>query len=145
MRKACGQKWRHFVHQGLSAYAERRNLLTDDTTSRMSPYIRCGLISLRQMVQEAMAVSEAFLRELAWHDFYAHLLHHFPETSETEWKSEWRGFPWRKDERVFESLVSRANGHPVGGCGNASVATGRLATQSRSDGRRQFPDEAFAN
>ena len=107
------KKWRHFVHQGLSAYAERRNLLTDDFTSRMSPYLRCGLISLRQMVQEAMAVSEAFLRELAWHDFYAHLLYHFPETSETEWKSEWRGFPWRHDEKAFEVWCQGQTGIPL--------------------------------
>jgi len=107
------KKWRHFVHQGLSAYAERRNLLTDDSTSRMSPYLRCGLISLRQMVQEAMAVSEAFLRELAWHDFYAHLLYHFPETSETEWKSEWRGFPWRHDEKAFEVWCQGQTGIPL--------------------------------
>lgn len=107
------KKWRHFVHQGLSAYAERRNLLTDDSTSRMSPYLRCGLISLRQMVQEAMAVSEAFLRELAWHDFYTHLLYHFPETSETEWKSEWRGFPWRHDEKAFEVWCQGQTGIPL--------------------------------
>lgn len=107
------EKWRHFVHQGLIAYAERRNLLTDDSTSRMSPYIRCGLISLRQMAQEAMAVSEAFLRELAWHDFYAHLLYHFPETSETEWKSEWRGFPWRHDEKAFERWCQGQTGIPL--------------------------------
>jgi len=107
------KKWRHIVHQGLRAYAERRNLLTDDSTSRMSPYLRCGLISLRQMVQEAMAVSEAFLRELAWHDFYAHLLYHFPETSETEWKSEWRGFPWRHDEKAFEVWCQGQTGIPL--------------------------------
>jgi deoxyribodipyrimidine photo-lyase len=107
------QKWRRFVCQGLGDYAERRNLLTDYATSRMSPYIRCGLISLRQMAQEAMAVSEAFLRELAWHDFYAHLLHHFPETSETEWKSEWRGFPWRHDEKAFEVWCQGQTGIPL--------------------------------
>jgi len=107
------EKWRRFVHQGLSAYAERRNLLTEDSTSRMSPYIRCGLISLRQMAKEAMAVSEAFLRELAWHDFYAHLLYHFPETTETEWKSEWRGFPWRHDEKAFERWCQGQTGIPL--------------------------------
>jgi deoxyribodipyrimidine photo-lyase len=107
------RKWRQFVGQGLSAYAERRNLLTDDSTSHMSPYIRCGLISLRQMAKEAMAVSEAFVRELAWHDFYAHLLHHFPETTNVEWKSEWRGFPWKHDEEAFERWCQGQTGIPL--------------------------------
>jgi deoxyribodipyrimidine photo-lyase len=59
------------------------------------------------MIREAMPVSEAFVRVLAWHDFFVHLLHHFPETSELEWKSEWRGFPWRHDEKAFERCEKR--------------------------------------
>lgn len=107
------QKWRRFVCQGLSAYAERRNLLTEDATSRMSPYIRCGLISLRKMARDAMGMSEAFVRELAWHDFYAHLLHHFPETTDVEWKREWQGFPWRHDEKAFERWCQGRTGIPL--------------------------------
>jgi len=107
------QRWHRFVHQGLQAYAQRRDALTDDATSRMSPYIRCGLISLRQMARDALSVSEAFVRELAWHDFFSHLLHHFPETTEVEWRSEWRGFPWRHDEKAFERWCEGRTGVPL--------------------------------
>jgi len=107
------KKWRQFAQQYLEAYAERRNFLSEDATSRMSPYIRCGLISLRQMAKEAMVLSEAFLRELAWHDFFAHILHHFPETTDLEWNERWRRFPWRHDEKIFERWCEGQTGIPL--------------------------------
>lgn len=57
-----------------------------------------------------MPVSEAFVRVLPWHDFFVHLLHHFPEISELEWRSEWRSFPWRHDEKALETWCEGRTG-----------------------------------
>ncbi len=107
------QRWHRFVRRNLRSYAQRRHALVDNATSRMSPYIRCGLISLRQMAREAMLVGDPFVRELAWHDFFAHLLYYFPETTEVELRSEWRGFPWRHDEKAFERWCEGRTGFPL--------------------------------
>lgn len=58
-------------------------------------------------------VSKAFLRELAWLDFYAHLLYNFPETTEMEWKGKWCVFPWQHDEKAFERWCQGQTGIPL--------------------------------
>ncbi len=107
------RRWQKYVREHLSTYEQTRNFLTEEASSRMSPYIRCGLISLQQLWRDAKEISEAYVRELAWHDFYAHLLHFFPETVNTEWRPEWRGFPWRHDEQKFEKWCSGQTGIPL--------------------------------
>ncbi len=107
------RRWRNYAQHHLPDYERTRNFLTENASSQMSPYIRCGLISLRQLYQDALEVSEAFVRELAWHDFYAHLLHHFPETTSQEWKSQWRGFEWRQEEKDFERWCNGQTGFPL--------------------------------
>ncbi len=106
-------RWRRYVQHHLPFYEHTRNFLTENSSSQMSPYIRCGLISLRQLCRDALEISETFVRELAWHDFYAHLLHHFPETTTLEWRTEWRGFSWRHDERDFERWCEGKTGFPI--------------------------------
>ncbi|MCS6829130.1 MAG: deoxyribodipyrimidine photo-lyase [Armatimonadota bacterium] len=106
-------KWQRFVATTLPRYQSLRNLPAVEGVSRMSPYIRCGMISLRQMLREAWGVSEQFVKELAWRDFYSHLLHHYPETVNMELRPEWRGFPWRHDEERFERWAKGQTGIPL--------------------------------
>lgn len=107
------RRWRHYAQHHLPAYERTRNFLTTTASSRMSPYIRCGLISLRRLYRDALEVSEAFVRELAWRDFYVHLLCHYPETATREWRSEWRGFAWRHDDRDFARWCAGQTGFPL--------------------------------
>lgn len=106
-------KWQRFVATTLPRYGSLRNLPSVEGVSRMSPYIRCGMISLRQMLREAWGVSEQFVKELAWRDFYAHILYHHPETVQMELRPEWRGFPWRHDEEQFERWAQGRTGIPL--------------------------------
>lgn len=107
------KRWRHYAQNHLPNYEYTRNFLTENSSSQMSPYIRCGLISLRQLYRDALEANEAFVRELAWHDFYAQFLHHFPEIADQEWKAEWRGFSWRRDESDFERWCNGQTGFPL--------------------------------
>lgn len=107
------KQWRTFVEQNLVYYSERRNLPSVPGVSRMSPYVRCGMISLRQMLRDSWGVSEQFVKELAWRDFYSHLLYHHPQTTNMELRSEWRGFPWRHDESDFLRWRDGRTGIPL--------------------------------
>lgn len=106
-------KWQRFMATTLPHYGSLRNLPAVDGVSRMSPYIRCGMISLRQMLRDAWGVSEQFVKELAWRDFYSHLLYHHPETMNMELRHEWRGFSWRHDEEQFERWAKGQTGIPL--------------------------------
>jgi deoxyribodipyrimidine photo-lyase len=59
-----------------------------DGTSALSPYLRFGMLGLRQAVsaaQEAIgqkksAGPDVWLNELIWREFYIQILYHFPVT-----------------------------------------------------------------
>ncbi len=107
------ERWQEFVVRALSRYSTQRNLPAVPGVSHMSPYIRCGLVSLRQMLRDSWGVSEQFVKELAWRDFYSHLLYHHPHTPQTELREDWRGFPWRNDESDFERWTQGKTGVPL--------------------------------
>ncbi len=67
-----------YLARGASGYADARNDMAADATSRLSPYLRFGCISANELVQAAARTSAEFVRQLAWRDFYGQLLAHDP-------------------------------------------------------------------
>ena len=62
-------------------YADLRNDLAADATSRLSPYLRFGSVSANEVVARAGAVgggAAELVRQLAWRDFFGQLLAHDP-------------------------------------------------------------------
>jgi deoxyribodipyrimidine photo-lyase len=68
-----------WVSEGLADYASRRNELSGDGTSGLSADLHLGLLSAAE-VQAASAggsaSANAFVRQVAWREFYHHLLFH---------------------------------------------------------------------
>jgi deoxyribodipyrimidine photo-lyase len=69
-----------FVGRELGGYADRRDDLAAGATSRLSPYLRFGCVSANEVAARAAepAGGEAFVRQLAWRDFFLQLLDHDP-------------------------------------------------------------------
>ncbi len=99
-----------FVENSLANYAEGRDDLAIFATSRLSPHLRFGEISPRQVftaakparrtpeVRQAPARpkgSEKFLAELGWREFNYHLLFHHRDVAETNFDAKFDAFPWR--------------------------------------------------
>jgi deoxyribodipyrimidine photo-lyase len=74
-----------FLRTGAARYAELRNDMAADGTSRLSPYLRFGLVSANEAAHRASQVAgaEEFVRQLAWRDFFGQLLWHDPRLA---WK-----------------------------------------------------------
>jgi deoxyribodipyrimidine photo-lyase len=81
---------RWFVERRVDGCARARNSMATDGTSRLSPYLRFGLISPRQVAAAVTGQGprsggrggrETFVNELLWRDFYAYLLYHRPESA----------------------------------------------------------------
>jgi deoxyribodipyrimidine photo-lyase len=71
---------------GIAAYGEGRNRPDLDATSRLSPYLKYGVVHPRQLL-EGLGRSQGaqrFRAELAWREFYADVLWHHPEST---WKA----------------------------------------------------------
>jgi deoxyribodipyrimidine photo-lyase len=115
--------------RGVHAYADHRNRMDLDGTSALSPYIRFGMIGLRQAVHAAKLAAlpspngrggggegkgaEAWLNELIWREFYIQILYHFPHVTKTAFNKSLANIPWRNDPSEFEAWKEGRTGVPV--------------------------------
>jgi deoxyribodipyrimidine photo-lyase len=110
----------------ITQYHETRNRLDLDGTSALSPYLRFGMISLRQAAAQALSVEQGnratgqpengattWLNELIWREFYISILYHFPYVSKTAFNPALANIPWRNDEADFEAWKTGRTGIPV--------------------------------
>ncbi len=92
-------------------------------TSRLSPHLHFGELSPRQVwhaVQASVSAGTlpegegaAFLRELGWREFSAHLLHHWPRLPEEPLRPEFAAFPWDPDPALYTAWCRGRTGYPL--------------------------------
>ena len=114
-----------FSFKRIYSYGEDRNRMDLDGTSSLSPYLRFGMLGLRQavnMAQQAMVEArgeaseknaEIWLNELIWREFYIQILYHFPYVSKTAFNPSLANIPWRNDEAEFQAWKDGQTGVPV--------------------------------
>ncbi|MGF0224682.1 cryptochrome/photolyase family protein [Dietzia natronolimnaea] len=86
--QAALTRWREFLHEDLTSYGDQRDRPDLDTTSRLSVHLKYGEIHPRTILAELAdhpaADSEGarrFVTELAWREFYADVLWHWPRSA----------------------------------------------------------------
>jgi deoxyribodipyrimidine photo-lyase len=122
---------RRFVEDGLTPYAERRNVPALDGTSRLSPHLRAGTIGIRTVVHATRA-SAAFTGELIWRDFYHQLLHHYPHVAREPFLAAARRIAYRADETAFAAWCDGRTGYPIVDAAMAQLsATGWMHNRLR--------------
>jgi len=111
-----------FAQSPIANYHNNRNRLDLDGTSALSPYIRFGMLSMRQAASAALSVQhstfnekgpETWLNELIWREFYIAILYHFPHVSKTAFNPALGNIPWRNDDAEFEAWKAGQTGIPV--------------------------------
>ncbi|MCX8196552.1 MAG: DNA photolyase family protein [Acidilobaceae archaeon] len=95
-----------------SLYERTRNFPAIDS-SLLSPCIRLGVVSIREVYQKALPKSEAFVRQLAWREFYYWLAYRFPETRKLELRRERRGIKWENDPELMKAFEEGRTGYPI--------------------------------
>tara|TARA_R110000772_G_scaffold238154_4_gene350138 strand:- start:66340 stop:67776 length:1437 start_codon:yes stop_codon:yes gene_type:complete len=113
----------HFLRERVSGYAKGRDHPADNATSRLSPHLRFGEISPRQVWHAARACLQQepmleeqinkFLAELGWREFSYHLLFHFPDIEQAPFKAQFEDFPWLGDEALLKAWQRGQTGYPV--------------------------------
>lgn len=73
--------WHDFLDDRVDRYAEERDRPDLDHTSRLSPYLKFGSIHPRTLLADLGPDHEIFRKELAWREFYAAVLHFWPESA----------------------------------------------------------------
>ena len=120
-----------FTNDHIANYPENRNRLDLDGTSSLSPYLRFGMLGLRQAVHTAkraprdlsrhagdmnVAVprgAEVWLNELIWREFYIQILYHFPHVARSAFNPLLANIPWRNNVSEFEAWKRGETGVPV--------------------------------
>ena len=113
------KRLKDFASKRIFAYDEARNRMDLDGTSSLSPYLRFGMLGLRQAVSAARQASaesrgaEVWLNELIWREFYIQILYHFPHVSQNAFNASLANIPWRNNESEFSAWKNGLTGMPI--------------------------------
>jgi len=130
--------WKAFVASGLDRYEQDRDLLGRNGGSRMSAYLKFGTIHPRTMAADLDTYSPgsaAYLRQLAFRDFYAAVLHHWPRSAWQNWNREFDSIQTDTDaqaQQLFERWKAGTTGFPIVDAGMRELrATGFMHNRVR--------------
>jgi deoxyribodipyrimidine photo-lyase len=83
--EAAVRRWRGFRDDALTDYSDARDRPAVDGTSRLSPYLKLGVVHPRQLLADLGGRrgegASTYVTELAWREFYADVLWHRPRTA----------------------------------------------------------------
>ena len=106
-----------FINSGLNGYSEGRNRPDLPKTSMLSPHIRFGEISIRQIAQSIQdnnnEDSEIFYKELVWREFSYHLLFHFPHLTHSNLQKKFDTFQWENNKDNLIKWQKGLTGYPI--------------------------------
>ena len=112
-----------FLESGVAGYAVQRDRPDRPGTSALSPHLRFGEISPRQVWHAARFAAadrpalagdiDKFLSELGWREFCRHLLFDLPDLAVRNLQPGFDAFPWRKDDTALRSWQRGQTGYPI--------------------------------
>lgn len=118
-------KFGQFVGHGLDDYHNNRDKPAVEGTSKLSAYLELGVVSPKTLARSLQERSPSFpagldkgadtwLTELAWREFYQHLMHFEPRLSRGEnYQLQTQGMPWRDAEDDFVRWCEGNTGYPI--------------------------------
>jgi len=120
-----------FLQERAADYKKNRDFPAIDGTSKLSPYLAIGALSGRQCVQAAWQLKQSmgssfskaadaeegfftWVTELAWRDFYIHILYHCPRVSmHRAFKPETEALHWNTADEHFDAWKNGKTGIPM--------------------------------
>jgi len=134
------KRLRLFGRLKLKSYPEQRDIPAVAGTSILSPYLAVGAVSPQQCLrlalqhrQEAGEGAACWINELAWRDFYQHLVVAFPQICKGRpFKTETARIAWRDAPHDFERWCQGNTGVPIVDAGMRQLlATGWMHNRVR--------------
>ena len=109
----------------IGTYDQKRDLPAEEGTSRLSPFIRHGVLSIRQCYAAAASVHETtrqaatrdavdtWIGELVWRDFYYSILYHNPAIIRANYNAKYNRLTWLSDDAGFTAWCEGRTGYPI--------------------------------
>jgi len=130
------------INPKIESYATNRDRQDLNGTSQLSPYLRFGLISARQVAATAWSAyqaaenpegrkgAEIWLNELIWRDFYIHILYHYPQVRRENFRLP--HVKWDNRPEMFQAWCEGKTGYPsVDAAMHQLVISGWMHNRSR--------------
>jgi len=121
-----------FLGGPIARYHEQRDVPAVDGTSRLSPYLRLGAISIRACLAGALEVksrdrraargARTWIDELLWREFYQAILAEYPRVMNSAFRPEYDGVRWNDDDDAFEAWSQGRTGFPFVDAGMRQLA-----------------------
>ncbi|WP_254767947.1 cryptochrome/photolyase family protein [Salinilacihabitans rarus] len=124
-REAARERLSTFCADDIYRYADERDYPAADATSRLSVHLKWGTVGIRETYaatadaleradgEDARASVEAFRRQLAWREFYAHVLAYNPETVREDFRGYENEIEWRNDPEELAAWKAGETGVPI--------------------------------
>ena len=133
-----------FTADGIRQYQSKRDRLDLDGTSKLSPYLRFGLVSAREAFAQAqIALMQAsddgerleirtWMDELVWREFYTAILYHFPKVLDGPFREDYENLRWRDAPQDLKDWQKGSTGYPiVDACMRQLLETGWMHNRAR--------------
>jgi len=132
---AARERLAHWLAGDIAAYGDRHDRLAGGT-SQLSAHLRFGTLSAREVEERARrrggAGAAAFVRQLAWRDFYAHVLLHHPHNRLLEHQPRMRALDWDDDPALLAAWQAGRTGYPLVDAGMRQLrASGWMHNRAR--------------
>lgn len=102
------------MNRDFSGYDALRNIPSMDGSTRLSPYIRFGVFSIREIYNKIQD-NPPLLSEIIWREFWYHIAFYFPCIYDTEFQERRRSIEWRTDVNSsdFVRFQKGETGYPL--------------------------------
>ncbi len=114
---------KRFLQERCGDYQNDRDFPAIDGTSQISPYLAIGTLSGRQCLTAARQARShggnqegfgSWINEIAWRDFYIHVLYHYPRVSmHRAFRPETEDLRWNPPGDSFEAWKEGRTGIPI--------------------------------
>lgn len=120
---AAQARLQDFLDGDVKGYAADRDRMDRPCTSRLSPHLRFGEISPRQVWHAGRFAADRhpadaadiakFLSELGWREFCRHLLYDTPDLHLRNLQSSFDAFPWTDNDDALRAWQRGRTGYPI--------------------------------
>jgi deoxyribodipyrimidine photo-lyase len=114
---AALERWREFLAVDVADYDETRDLPGADRTSRMSVHLKWGTIHPRTLLADLAGLrsrgAAAYVRELAFREFYADVLHQRPDSAFDYYDQAFAAMQYDEPAGDFEAWKAGRTGIPI--------------------------------
>jgi deoxyribodipyrimidine photo-lyase len=130
--RVAWQALQQFVSQALEHYHERRDYPAIPGTSQLSIFLKNGSLTvpliLAALQTKGLHFREkngltVYVKELAWREFYYHVLYHAPHVEHEAFLPRYRDLEWQNNEEWFARWQRGETGYPIVDAGMRQLNT----------------------